>query len=220
MIKTLAIKELRESAGLVALAALGMTWVLMVCMGHNPVMKAAGYYDLSNHTAFLGDGFYDRAAIVGGALAVLLGLKQSAWEVHHNTVHFLCHRPRARRRILVTKLGVGVLLTFGLLAAAILIYGSWAATPGHLSAPFEWSMTADCWQLAATLPLVYLGGFLSGIRPGRWFGTRLIPVAAAAVWALIVTAMVLFWWLEWPLLVLGYACGLLAIDYYAQTRDY
>jgi hypothetical protein len=219
MIKALAIKELRESAGLVCLAGLGMAWIVIGCMGHNPLNAAAGIYQI-NHAAFLGDGFYAGTAFVVGALAVLLGMKQSAWELHHNTFHFLFHRPLPRRLILATKLAVGALAVFGISAIMILIYGTWAAMPGHLPAPFEWSMTSDSWQLAATLPLVYLGGFLSGIRSGRWFGTRLIPVAAAAIWGLIVTTMVFFWWLEWPLLILGYLCGLLAIDYYTQTRDY
>ena len=40
-------------------------------------------------------------------------------------------------------------------------------------------MTAWAWQLWLCMPLVYLGAFLSGIRPARWFGTRLMPLVAA-----------------------------------------
>lgn len=224
MIKALAIKELRESAGVTAIAAIGMTWVIGRCMGVNPIRNLipqllGGAYGTS-HAAFLGDNFYVTAILFIGGLAVFLGLKQSAWEVHHNTFCFLLHRPMSRRLILLTKLVVGALIVFGMMAAAILIYGAWAATPGNLAVHFEWSMTTDAWLLAITLPLVYLGGFLSGIRPGRWFGTRLIPLAAATVWALIVTTLVAFWWLQLPLLVFGYVCGLVAIDYYMQSRDY
>lgn len=220
MIKALAIKELRESAGITALAALGMVWAIGRCMGINPIRNLIGGVYGNGHVAFLGDDFYVMAILFVGALAALLGLKQSAWEVHHNTFHFLFHRPLARRTILFTKLIVGMLIVFVVMATAILIYGMWAAMPGHLASHFEWSMTVDSWLLAATLPLVYLGGFLSGIRPGHWFGTRLIPFAAAAVWTLIVTTLVTFWWLQLPLLAFGYVCGLVAIDYYTHCRDY
>ncbi len=219
MIKALAIKELRESVGIVAVAAIGMAWVVGRCMGVNPLQAVIpGAYN-AEHLAFLDDNFYSMAILFVGGLAVLLGLKQSALEIHQNTFHFLFHRPLSRRRILATKLIVGAFLVFSVIAAAILVYGSWAAMPGHLAAPFDWSMTTDTWKLAATLPLVYLGGFLSGIRPGHWFGTRLIPLAAAAVWSFVIS-MVIFWWLQLPLLLIGYACGLIAIDSYTETRDY
>jgi hypothetical protein len=152
-------------------------------------------------------------------LAVLLGFKQSAWELQHNTFYFLLHRPMSRRLVFAIKLTVGTLLIFSMLAVAIVIYGSWAAVPGHLSAPFEWSMTLDSWMLTAMLPLVYLGSFLSGIRPGRWFGTRLFPLVAACLLVFFV-GMLPFSWLQIPLLVAGYAFWLIAIDYYTQTRDY
>ena len=208
MIKALAIKELRESLGITAIAALGMVWTVTCCM-----------YD-TNHIAFVGDGFFYWSAILVGVFAVMLGFRQSAWELHHNTFSFLFHRPLSRRLILAIKLMVGALLVFSVLAVAIVIYGSWAATPGHLPAPFEWSMTVDSWKLACTLPLIYLGAFLSGIRPGRWFGTRLLPLAAACLLVLFVSILP-FRWPQIPLLVAaGYTFWLIAIDYYTQTRDY
>ncbi len=218
MIKALAIKELRESIGIVVVAALGMAWTVLSCMGKNPL---AGFisFNYNDFIAFLGDGFYTWSVFFCGALAVLLGLKQSAWELRHNTFYFLLHRPMSRRLVLAIKLTVGALLIFSVLAVAIVIYGSWAAVPGHLAAPFEWSMTLESWILAAVLPLVYLGAFLSGIRPGRWFGTRLAPLAGAIV--LVLFACILpFWWLQLPVLLLGYVSWLVAIDYYSQTRDY
>ena len=69
------------------------------------------------------------------------------------------------------------------------------------------------------LPIVYLGAFLSGMRPGRWFGTRLAPLAGAILWASFANLMPL-WWLFVPLALLGYVCGLASIAYYAETRDF
>jgi hypothetical protein len=219
MIKALAIKELRESLGITAVAALAMAWLVLACMGRNALyVLMYRSYD-TNHIAFVGDGFFDWTAIFAGALAVMLGFKQSAWEVHHNTISFLFHRPLSRRLVLAIKLMVGALLVFSVLAVSIVIYGIWAATPGHLPAPFEWSMTLDSWKLACTLPLIYLGAFLSGIRPGRWFGTRLLPLVATILWSAILSISP-YWWLQVPLLVVGYVGLLSSIDYYTETRDY
>jgi hypothetical protein len=34
------------------------------------------------------------------------------------------------------------------------------------------------------IPLLYMGAFLSGLRPARWYGTRFLPVVAGcmALW--------------------------------------
>jgi hypothetical protein len=219
MIKALAIKELRESAGLVVLAALGMAWVIARCMGVNPLETfVAGTYS-SHHLALVQDDFYSMACLFVGGLAVFLGLKQSAWELNHNTFHFLFHRPLSRQSILNTKLLIGSILVFGVLAIAILVYGIWAATPGNLAAPFEWSMTRDAWLLAVGLPLVYLGAFLSGLRPGRWFGTRLAPLVAVIALVAFYSEAI-FWWLQLIVLLVGYVMSVVSIHHYTSTRDY
>jgi ABC-type transport system involved in multi-copper enzyme maturation permease subunit len=219
MIKALAIKELRESWGLAVLAALGMVWVVLGGMGRNPLQMLIGQEFDTHHMAFITDEFYEWSWIFLGVLAVLLGFKQSAWEVHHNTFYFLFHRPISRRQVLAVKLGIGVLLMSVILAVAILVYGAWANMPGNLSAPFDWSMTWDSWQLLAILPLVYLAAFLSGIRPGKWYGTRLAPLAAVTM-ILTLLVNVPFWWLSWPVLIVSYGLVLMSIDYYTQFRDY
>ena len=219
MIKALAIKELRESAGLVTLAALGMAWVVLSGMGRNPLQMFIEHNYTTHHLAFIGDSFYADSMSVVGLFAVLLGFKQTVWELHRNTFSFLLHRPLSRQKILAIKLTIGGLLTFGLLAVAILTYGLWANTPGNSIVPFQWSMTAESWRLAQSLVLIYLGAFLSGIRPGRWFGTRLLPLAGAILVA-ISTNILVFWWLRLPALGIAIAGWLVAIDSYAQTRDY
>ena len=217
MLKALAIKELRESLGIVALAVLGLAWVVACNMGKNPLLGFVSFSYSDHHIAFLSDSFNEMSLWIIGGLAVALGLKQSAWEVHHNTFYYLFHRPISRRLVMGIKLMVGVFLVFGLFAAAILIYGLWAGVPGHLPAPFEWSMTIDAWILAFSMPLLYLGGFLSGIRPGRWLGTRLLPLVATLMWLTALTSIFEFWWVRLPLLVVGTLGLLVAIDYYTET---
>lgn len=219
MIKALAIKELRESAGLVALAALGMVWALAGLMGVHPLRYLSGYVAPDQAIAFVTDRFATWASIFVGGLAVALGLKQSAWERGRDTYYFLLWRPVSRRVVFGTKIIVGVFLVVALLAVAIGIYGWWASIPGKKPAPFEWSMTVGAWKQVLLLPLIYLGAFLSGLRPGRWFGTRLIPLAGVFVWVFFASS-VPYTWLFIPMLVLGYFGVLVAISYFAETSDF
>lgn len=219
MLKQLAIKELRESLGLAALAVLGMTWAVSQLMGFSILSSLTGQMQSQNVLAFINDGFTSYAAIFVGGMTIALGLKQSAWEHGRGTYHFLLHRPISRRSIIGTKLAVGLLLTLLILAGAILTYGRWVSIPGNRAAPFEWSMSVQAWKLAMVLPIVYLGAFLSGMRPGRWFGTRLMPLAGAILWASFASQMPM-WWLFVPLALVGYGCGLAGIAYYTETRDF
>ena len=158
--------------------------------------------------------------LVSIALAVALGLRQTAFESGRGTWLFLLHRPASMRRVLAAKLvvGTGLYLVCGLIA--ILSYAGWAAMPGKHASPFMWWMTAEAWEAWGVISIVYLGAFLAGIRPARWFGTRLLPLAASGV-----LAVLLVFPMFWPLLgiaafLLVAACLVGLIDFTAQTRDF
>jgi hypothetical protein len=85
----------------------------------------------------------------------------------------------------------------------------WAATPGTHASPFEWSMTMPVWGAWFGMLTIYLGAFLSGLRPGAWVGTRLAPLAAAAGVLAVSTAM---WWLSGALAVSVYIVVLITAD--------
>ncbi len=216
MLKALVIKELRESVGLVALAVIGAVYMFGELTA-TPVVpwQSSTLYSYP----FVGDwlGFY--FCIVVSGLAIALGLRQTAWELGQGTYLFLLHRPLPRERVFTVKLFVGgaIALTFGVLV--ILIYALWAQKPGNIPAPFDWRMTEWAWNLWLTVPLIYVGAFLSGIRPARWFGTRLAPLLAAIGVAVAVTYVPWFW-LAAAISVLGTIVGLVAARYYVQMRDY
>ena len=111
-------------------------------------------------------------------------------------------------------------MLLGCASMPIVLYGAWAAVPGHHASPFEWSMTGPAWRLTILMPLLYLGAFLSGLRPARWFGTRLLPLVASVLClALLYTAP--WWWpVAFPLALVLY--GLLAANvcFAGQVRDY
>jgi len=212
MIKALAIKELRESLGITVVAAL-----VMAILFWNQISILSSSQDVG--IPFVRDLFSSLSVAIAGGMAGYLGLKQTITESTSGTFSYLYSRPISRRRIILTKLSVGSLLVLSLITLSNLSYGVWAATPGNWAGPFQWSMTFDAWVWAGSLPLLYLGSFLSGIRPGRWFGTRLVPLAGAAVIVAIVVASPV-WWFQVPVLAIAYVGWWLAIDYCSSVRDY
>jgi ABC-type transport system involved in multi-copper enzyme maturation permease subunit len=217
MLKSLAIKELRESVGIVAIAVLAAAYTLAMMTGMRVFPVFYTFTDAS--FPFVNDGFTTMYVLVIGALAIALGLKQAAGEGRRDTYYFLLHRPATRRSIFGTKLIVGagfVLIVGGLV---VLLYALWASTPGKVAAPFYWSMTVWAWQLWLCMPLLYLGAFLSGIRPARWFGTRLMPLAAAG-FATFLIVMSPWWWLAAAALAFCASIIVVSIFYYAEQRDY
>ena len=123
-------------------------------------------------------------------------------------------------RVLVAKLAVGggLYLTCG--AIAILSYAAWAAMPGKHASPFFWWMTADAWEAWGLIAIIYLGAFLAGIRPARWFGTRLLPMAAGGVLAALLI-FPMFWPLLGAAVFILIATWLVSLIYFtARTRDF
>lgn len=211
MIKSLAIKELRELLGLVALAAVGLGLVAIEVTGMGPGQPM--YFPFSSGSHQSGQ------AMCMGALALLLGFRQTAWELHNGTFYYLLHRPLPRRTVLAVKLAVGALCLVAVNAAFVGIFGWWAATPQTHPTPFFWSMTLPAWNVGLAMLPVYLGAFLSGIRAGRWFGSRLLPAVAGIL--VTAAAMLLPWLTLGALLALATsAVFVVCIFYYGQVRDY
>jgi ABC-type transport system involved in multi-copper enzyme maturation permease subunit len=170
---------------------------------------------------FVQGNFVTMLFLIGAALAITLGFRQSAWEPSQGTALYLFHLPLGRRTIIVTKLltGIGVLLVCTLLP--IMVYATWAAMPGTHPGPFEWSMTGPALHVWLVMPLLYLGAFASGIGPGRWFGSRLLPLVSIAVPALFLSVAEPYWWLiAFPLLLLVAAVLVSNILWVAETRDF
>jgi len=170
-------KELKEMLPLIVLAALVQLWLLFGTLGLLP--EWLGNFNTGYIIPFL-DPFFDgdvvmAMALVGGALAIALGLGQTLWELFRGTFPFLLHRPLSRTKIFATKLLVGAGVWLALTVLPMAIYALWAATPGTHASPFAWWMTASAWQLCLNVLLVYLAAFLCGLRPARWYVSRLLP---------------------------------------------
>ena len=152
------------------------------------------------------------------------GLWQTMWESGRGTFLFLLHRPLAREKLLGVKLLTGAAACLFVATFPVAWYAIWAATPGTHASPFTWSMTAWSWLWAVELPLLYLGAFLSGLRPARLFGSRFAPLAAGialVLFAELLSSQLSAWW---PAILLATllvdACYALSILHVAATRDY
>ena len=154
-----------------------------------------------------------------GALAIALGLKQSAWEAGQGTYYFLLHRPASRKFIFGTKLATGAAIVLVIGGLLMLFYAMWAATPGNSATPFFWSMTLAAWQLLA----VHVAGVFGGVFERHSPGTLVRHAACAAGGRGDVRGSYFFipWWWAWvPLLAICAGVVLVSIFYYARQRDY
>lgn len=218
MWKALVWKELRETSGIAAAGVVAYLWFATSAMGIQ--LLPFSLFTRPRQIPFLDDTILVAWGMISAALAVGLAARQSVGESWGGTFHFLLHRPLAREYLLGLKMLVGSGVTLLLGALALGAYAWWAATPGTHASPFEWTMTYPYWHAWISMPLLYLGAFLSGIRPAHWFGTRLLPLAAAAAVAALI--QVLPYWSLVGLPAVALTCAVLVGSslHVARTRDY
>ncbi len=224
MLRAMVSKELRETLPVVAAGLAVYLLVVASCTGFN--VNYVGFYLLpwylggASGIPFLDGSFLQTYWLVSAALAIGLALRQTLGESARGTWLLLLHRPAGRCRLVGMKLVVGAAVYLACAAAAILLYAWWAATPGTHASPFQWWMTAPVWQLGISMVVVYFGGFLSGIRPGRWIGTRLLPLAAAGLLVFFIQAAPQWWPLGLAAVALSAALLAVLIFFVASERDY
>jgi ABC-type transport system involved in multi-copper enzyme maturation permease subunit len=226
MVLAIVRKELRET-GAFAVLSLGLYLIFVIKLTgklsplFTPLVGWAPGMNVEQiDVAFVYDEFLRIYLFIGCALAITLGFRQSAWEPSQGTAQYLLHLPLARQTIFVTKLVTGIGLLLMCTLVPILIYATWAAMPGTHPGPFEWTMTGPAFRGWLLLPLVYLGAFASGIRPARWFGSRLLPLVAVAPPAVLAYTVPLWWLIGFPVLLLVAVVLLSDILWEAETRDY
>jgi hypothetical protein len=221
----MAMKELREVRG-IALIALGIFALLVTEMVKPSSISDFPGVDWIVHVndkvsdiPFVTDNFVTSLFPYFFLLSIALGLRQTLGESVPGTYLFLLHRPAGRTWILGVKLLVGVSVYLLCGAMPILAYGIWGATHSLL---FEWAMTLNAWLFWLSMVTTYLLAFLTGLRPARWFGTRLFPLAMLFVPLLIFNRGAEDLILE-ILGVLWFVTGamaLMAIFFVANHRDF
>src|SRR3954466_3887600 len=110
MVPALVRKELRETRAFAALAlVLYLVFVSKLTGQGGPLLAAllgfaVGMGRTPAEVPFVQDQFQPVLLLLGAALAIALGLRQSAWEPSQGTALYLLHLPLTRRTILATKL--------------------------------------------------------------------------------------------------------------------
>jgi hypothetical protein len=229
MYRALVRKELRQLLPLIVLAALAygyMTFLLCLPELRDDIRKVPILDPLSNvlggGRSFVGSPFFTvfdmPFRFISVILAISAGFLQTLGESRMGTSLFWIHRPVSRTGLVGVKLAVGLTVYIVLAATPIIFCAIWSAIPGHFPAPFEWSMTYKAWWILLDIGLLYLAAFLSGIRPARWFGSRLLPFVAGLTLMIISMDYMADYFL---LIVLISALAFFwAIIYVANSRDF
>ncbi len=229
MVKALLVKELKESSWIWLLAAAAYAVLTLDVMRVPLLTGFVRQFTMgpfaSDEIPFVNAQVAQGLGWITGSFAVGLGIWQSFGESWRGTFPLLLHMPISRRRLFAWKLSVGLTLTLGLAGLALAAMCVWAATPGTHASPFEWDMTGFSWRVWFVGPLLYLGGFTTGLYPARWLGTRLFPLLIAAVigaMLLIVSEVtqMLPGWVFVPAIVVAEGAFLVAIGHLIQTRDF
>jgi hypothetical protein len=227
MFRTMALKELREIAGISVVALLAYGLLVAATIEPSSSLNIFAWLFTSRSYAtpvpFVEDDFVGKFFLISVLFAIALGLRQSVGESVRGTYPFLLHRPVGRRWLIGTKLTVGATVYLICSAAPILVYGSWAAAPDTHPSPFRWGMTLPTWIGWLAIGLLYLGAFHTSLRPGRWYRSKLLPLAAAGFAAFVATGFASeFDYSLWPvLIVLVFDVWLVAmILFTARMRDY
>jgi hypothetical protein len=219
MFKTIALKELRETLWIICVAAAAYIYVAGGVVG-----VSFGYRYWTRLFTEILDANLRMFVMVSLGLAAALGIRQAVAESSRGMWQFLLHRPARRSWIVGAKLLVGITSYLVVAALPILIFGLWRSIPGSHPSPFEWSMMSYHWLAWFALTPLYLGGFLTGLRPGRWVGTRLLPLAGTAIIVLGIVGIGIQLVASWILTVvaIGVVDFLLVVTIFhsAETRDF
>jgi hypothetical protein len=219
MTRALLYKEFRETLPIAALGLAALLFAALDAMDFSPAPDFLGQYSRSS-IPFLSDSFVERFGLAATGLALALGFWQSLGDFWGDAQLFVLHRPVPRRTIYGIKLVVGLTVYLLCTFIPLAIYAWWAATPGTHASPFEWSMTSPICMTWLQTTLIYLGAFLSGIRPAAWLGTRLAPLAAAGLSGVVALWLGSLPWLEMFQLAIAQLAFVAAIVHVASTRDF
>ncbi len=176
---TLILKELRSISRLIALALLADGFLLSDLTGQSYWL--GGTYPMHSGFALIQASWLLRFGFLVAAIAGALGMSMSLDDGLRGTWAFALFRPVSRQAYIGAKLLVGGAVTLALSVLPVAVYSMWAATPGIVVAPFRWSQLQPAIEACGWSVVIFLGAFLSGIRPAKWWWSRLWPLATSVV---------------------------------------
>ncbi len=183
---TLIKKELREIFKLALIGIAIFTFMLVVTY-HSCTSFYAGLAlrqdTWNNYHAqpLLSSSAPATTAFFCAVFGAVLGWLQIHNERHRDLWAFLVHRPLSRTKIFAAKTVAGLALY--VVGAGLPLLGFILMTwlPGHIAAPFEWSMVLPVFSFFLSGIVFYFAGMLTGLRQARWYVSRGLGLAAALV---------------------------------------
>ena len=169
-------KELRSISQRIALALSADGLLLSDLTGNSYWL--GGTYPMQSGFALIQSSWLLWFGFLLAAIASALGMAMSLDDGLRGTWAFALFRPVSRRAYIGAKLLVGGAVTFTLSVLPVAVYSMWAATPGNVAAPFRWSLLQPAIEACGWSVVIFLGAFLSGIRPAKWWWSRLWPLVA------------------------------------------
>jgi hypothetical protein len=175
--KALIWKELRENLKWAVLALL-LVGGIKALLGPPSLMD----YEWLQFVSFI-------AAVFGA----VLGFLQLYGESRDDRRALLLHRPLSRSQIFLSKIIAGVGLYLVAMGIPLACAVAWAATPGHIAAPFRWPLALPWLADILTGVVYYFAGMLIAQREARWYGSRALVLAAGFLCSFLVWSMPEFW---------------------------
>ncbi len=109
---------------------------------------------------------------------IIIGFYQILAEKQFNTEQFLIFRPVKRWKILFIKIIAGFIIQFLSVILPFFYLIIYSIMPGNVPAPFRWEMCVEILHYSAfVIPAFYFAAIASAVNRGRWYGTRLAPLA-------------------------------------------
>lgn len=125
--------------------------------------------------------YLGKLALISYVLALGLGVSLTWKEEIKKTWAFLLHRPVTRGQLLGVKLCAGIGLFLSAVTIPYLLFALWSFIPGKYPAPWCRQFLYPGIEIIVRGCAVFLGSFLMGLRKGRWYGSRILPLAGTAL---------------------------------------
>ncbi|MGZ0174169.1 MAG: hypothetical protein ACKVHE_32085 [Planctomycetales bacterium] len=153
-------------------------------------------------------------------LAMTIGVLQCVTEETQGTWRYAHAFPGGWRQILKLKLACGAVtwIVWSGMAISICLLGI-GLDKGSEGEPLG-KLFDPMLRTLVSVPIVYFGGYLTALRPARWYATRLLPgLGVVPCWFLVLYLP--SWWVVAPLVTVAFSALLIGVIFHiAETRDF
>jgi hypothetical protein len=198
---------------------------LLAAVAALSAMVIDAVYESRRHPAPQGDWMLDESLvysflIASVLLAMTISVLQCVTEEAQGTWRYAHSFPGGWRQILKLKLACGAVtwVVWSSVAISICLLGI-GLDRGSEGEPLG-KLFDPMLRTLVCVPIVYFGGYLTALRPARWYATRLLPLLGVIpCWFLVLYLP--NWWIVAPLVTVAFSAMLIGVIFHiAETRDF